>query len=91
MYFRIYEASFPYVRFQVLTTAGMKFGVFWDVAPCNHVEVGRRFRGAYCLHHQGDLALMMEALKRRSTSTRLHVVTSQKTLKFFSTCLANVS
>jgi hypothetical protein len=32
----------------------MKFRVFWDVAPCSHVEVYRRFRGAYCLHHQGD-------------------------------------
>jgi hypothetical protein len=27
------------VRFQVLTAASMKFRVFWDVAPCNHVEV----------------------------------------------------
>jgi hypothetical protein len=26
----------------------------YDVAPCSHVEVDRRFRGAYCLHHQGD-------------------------------------
>jgi hypothetical protein len=26
-----------------------KFRVFWDVAPCSHVEVNRRFRGAYCL------------------------------------------
>jgi hypothetical protein len=42
------------VRFQVLTEASMKFTVFWDVAPCSHVEVDRRFRGAYCLHHQGD-------------------------------------
>jgi hypothetical protein len=31
----------------------MKFRVFWDVAPCSHVEVDRRFRGAYCLHRQG--------------------------------------
>jgi hypothetical protein len=28
--------------------------VLWDVAQCSHVEMGRRFRGAYCLHHQGD-------------------------------------
>jgi hypothetical protein len=42
-----------YVRFQVLTAASMKFRGFWDVAPCSHVEVNRRFRGAYCLHHQG--------------------------------------
>jgi hypothetical protein len=30
----------------------VKFRVFWDVAPCSHVEVDRRFRGAYCLHHR---------------------------------------
>jgi hypothetical protein len=27
--------------------------VFWDNAPYSLVEVDRRFRGAYCLHHQG--------------------------------------
>jgi hypothetical protein len=32
------------VRFQVLTAASMKFSVFWDVAPCSHVEVDIRFR-----------------------------------------------
>jgi hypothetical protein len=49
------------VRFQVLTAAaGMSFRVFWDVAPCSRVEVNRRFRGAYCLHH--GAALMMEAV-----------------------------
>jgi hypothetical protein len=31
-----------------------KITVLWDVAPCSLVEVYRRFRGAYCLHHQGD-------------------------------------
>jgi hypothetical protein len=41
------------VRFQVLTAANMKFRfVFWDVLPCK-IIVYRRFRGAYCLHHQG--------------------------------------
>jgi hypothetical protein len=29
----------------------LKFRVFWDVVPCSHVEVDRRFRGAYFLHH----------------------------------------
>jgi hypothetical protein len=24
---------------------------FWDIAPCSLVEVDRRFRGVYCLHH----------------------------------------
>jgi hypothetical protein len=42
------------VRFQVLTAASVKFRVFWNLAPCSHVEVDRRFRSAYCLHHQGD-------------------------------------
>jgi hypothetical protein len=28
--------------------------VFWDVAPCSHVEVNRRFRDTYCLHHHSD-------------------------------------
>jgi hypothetical protein len=27
---------------------------FWDVALCSFVESDWRFRGAYCLHHQGD-------------------------------------
>jgi hypothetical protein len=34
--------------------ASMKYRVFWVVATCNYVEVDRRFRGAYCLHYQGD-------------------------------------
>jgi hypothetical protein len=33
--------------------ANVKMTVFWNVAPCNLVEIDRRFRGAYCLHHQG--------------------------------------
>jgi hypothetical protein len=45
---------FKDVRFQVLTAASMKFRVFWDVLPCSQVDVNRRFRCAYCLHHQGD-------------------------------------
>jgi hypothetical protein len=32
----------------------LKFRVFWDVLPCSQVDVGQRFRGSYCLHHQGD-------------------------------------
>jgi hypothetical protein len=27
--------------------------VFWEVAPCSLVQIYRRFRGTYCLHHQG--------------------------------------
>jgi hypothetical protein len=49
----------------------MKMAVLWDVAPCSLVETDRRFRGAYCLHHQG-----------RSVSIRLHGSTFQKTAIF---------
>jgi hypothetical protein len=42
------------VRFQVLTAASMKFRVFWDILPHSQIDVDQRFRGACCLHHQGD-------------------------------------
>jgi hypothetical protein len=25
---------------------------FWNIASCSFVEIDRRFRGVYCLHHQ---------------------------------------
>jgi hypothetical protein len=54
----------------------MKFRVFWDVAPCIH-DVQRRFKGAYCLHHQGDsfFVLMMEAVRTSETSFNFNVTT----------------
>jgi hypothetical protein len=42
-----------FVGFQVLTAASMMFRVvFWVILPCKMI-IDRRFRGAYCLHHQG--------------------------------------
>jgi hypothetical protein len=32
----------------------MKMAVFWVVSPCTRVEIYQRFRGPFCLHHQGD-------------------------------------
>jgi hypothetical protein len=55
-----------YVRFQVLTAASVKIRVFWDVAPCSHIEVDRRFR-----------ALMMEAVRTYETSVNFNVTTRQ--------------
>jgi hypothetical protein len=43
---------------------------FWDIAPCSMVEVDRRFRGSYCLHHQGALA--MEAVRTSETSVNYY-------------------
>jgi hypothetical protein len=49
----IYDILTVLVRIQVLTAARV-MTVFWHVVPCSLVEIDRRFRGAYCLHHQGD-------------------------------------
>jgi hypothetical protein len=43
---------FGCLRFPVLTAASVKMATFWDIAPCNLVEVDGRFRGTYCLHHR---------------------------------------
>jgi hypothetical protein len=65
------QLKYTDVRFQVLTAASMMFRVvFWDVLPCKMI-VDRRFRGAYCLHHQGWViisSLMMEAVHTSETS-----------------------
>jgi hypothetical protein len=41
-----------FMRLQILTAASMTLTAFWDIPPCSLVEIDRRFRGAYCLHHQ---------------------------------------
>jgi hypothetical protein len=67
------------VIYQVLTAASTKMTAFWDTAACGLVEVDRRFRSAYCLHHQsgyGD-SRPYASLKCRSTSPRLHGAISQ--------------
>jgi hypothetical protein len=40
---------------------------FWVVVPCKLEWVYQRFRGMYCLHHQVDGALMMEAMQTSQT------------------------
>jgi hypothetical protein len=47
-------AWIQFVRFQVLMATSMKTAVFWVVAPCSLVDIDQSFRGAYCLHHEGD-------------------------------------
>jgi hypothetical protein len=49
------------LRSQALTAAIMKLIVFWDVAPYSLVEIVRRFRGAYCLHYQGEKYIAIES------------------------------
>jgi hypothetical protein len=40
----------------------MKFRAFWDVVPCSHVEVDRRF-----------IALMIEVVRTSETPTNFNV------------------
>jgi hypothetical protein len=35
----------------------MKFGVFWDVAPCGHIEVDRHFGGFYSVVPEASSAI----------------------------------
>jgi hypothetical protein len=52
-YLNQYNYKQDCVRFQVLTAASMMFrAVFWVILSCKMI-VDRRFRGAYCLHHEG--------------------------------------
>jgi hypothetical protein len=68
---------------------------FWEIALCNHVEVDRPFRDAYCLHHHGTL--IMEAVNTSETSvyfnetTRCYIleschlhISSRENMKFHS-------
>jgi hypothetical protein len=56
--------------------------VFWGITLCILIEIYRSLKGAYCLHHQGDLStwrwMQWTSLKHRSISTILHYATYQK-------------
>jgi hypothetical protein len=63
------------MKLQVLT-GRVSTTAIWSMAQCSLVEVGRRFRGAYCLHHQGE---ELQAVSTFETpvccyeATRLHL------------------
>jgi hypothetical protein len=44
------------IRYQVVTVASVKTTAVWDIGLCSLTEVGRRFRGVYCLHDRDDEA-----------------------------------
>jgi hypothetical protein len=46
----------------------MKMTIFWDIAPCNLVEVNRRLRGAV-------IALIKEAVSTSETSVNFYETT----------------
>jgi hypothetical protein len=64
-------ANLKYIR-NLLNVDGV-MTAFCDVAPCSPMKVERRFRGAYCLHHQGDgSAFYFHRTKRRYISESCH-------------------
>jgi hypothetical protein len=58
----------------------MKMTAFRNTASCSLLEVELRFRGAYCLHHQGDDG--DSTYCETSVSTRLHGAISQNAVIF---------
>jgi hypothetical protein len=75
--------------------------VFWDIAPCSLVEINRRFRGAYCLHHQGFFAPMTKAVRTSHASVYFNETTQRyipedshlhnfEHVPNFNTCLSNM-
>jgi hypothetical protein len=62
----------------------VKVRAFWDaLAPCSLVGVDRRFRGAYCLHHQGALmtAVSHKTLTFIPLSLRFNTICSSYKLR----------
>jgi hypothetical protein len=45
--------SFIDVGFEVLTAVVINSAILWDITSFSHLNVNRRFRGTYRLHHQG--------------------------------------
>jgi hypothetical protein len=67
-----------------------KMRAFWDIASCS-LRLNWRFRGAYCLHNQGDESrvnslawwwMRYVPLKHQSTLSRLHGAISEKAVIF---------
>jgi hypothetical protein len=54
------------------SAASVKLTVFWEVAPCNLIEVGRRFRDVYWLNHD---TLMIETVSISEMSISFYQTT----------------
>jgi hypothetical protein len=66
--------TIAFLRFQVLKAARMKITAFWDILQCNFILV--RISEVRTASNTG--VILDAALKRRSTSSRLHGAISQK-------------
>jgi hypothetical protein len=43
----------------------MEMTVFWDVAPCNLVEINKRFGDVYYLHRQVDDQILRDYMAQQ--------------------------
>jgi hypothetical protein len=50
MYFCEINLSLWCVIFEALTAVVLKISVYWDITPCNLLEVNRRFGGIFRVH-----------------------------------------
>jgi hypothetical protein len=70
-----------HVTFQFIRVVSVKMSAFWDRAPCSVIEADRRFRGVYCLHHQGiHHCDDRDSMHFWNVWVRLHDAISQKTI-----------
>jgi hypothetical protein len=57
----------------------MKMAVFWLVAPCNLVEVYRRFGGTCCCHLRGDGKLIPDYVAQQPKKTAIFMLAAVRT------------
>jgi hypothetical protein len=69
------------MTFELLMVMSMKMAIYWNAAQCTLIQIEQCFRGAYCLHHQGDGTndKSSNQLKHQSICTWVNGATSQKT------------
>lgn len=58
----------------MLTAANIKMVVFWDIAPCNRVEILPHFGRSYCLYRLDYECVNFIAFPLHSTLTNLTLV-----------------
>jgi hypothetical protein len=70
----------------------MKVKAFWDVMPRILVEVDRRFRGVYCLHHQGgEIHRPDDETTRRYIPEGYHIHTRlRENLKYYNCIIVTI-
>jgi hypothetical protein len=59
----------------------LKIAAFWDTEPCSLYGVDRRFRGAVCLHHQGDEGSDVHTRRRENVKSHIPLIATGQWLE----------